>query len=239
LYWSGSAFRLVNPFTPPDGGVTDSYDIYTTKGTLALTSPNSYAVFGYGQKSFFTVNNLADSNKASVYYDGTLACEDTAAQPGNVGDYTANVAWCLNKTDIFTILDWVSPNKNSPYINLYTTKRVYTKEFAYNVSQAGFDADWNVPADATMELHRGTHRIDTDLSLNWGGNDFSFAMWAGTTQPTNNNFQVYKFFPSTASEYQYVAPCSNRGICNQDTGVCQCFPGYTSDSCGVQNSLAL
>jgi len=237
LYWDGTTFRLVNPFVPPDNMGADSYDVYTTKGTLALTSANAYAVFGYGQKSFFTVNNAPDNVVGSSSYDGTIACEDSSAQPGNAGDYTANVAWCLNKTDIFTILDWSSPAKNSPYINLYTAKRVYTKEFQYNISQATFDSDSGVAGHKNYELHRGTHRIDTDLSMNWGANDFSF--YISGVQPANNNFHVYKFFPSAASEYQYVAPCSNRGICSQDTGVCQCFPGYTSDNCGVQNSLAL
>jgi hypothetical protein len=50
---------------------------------------------------------------------------------------------------------------------------------------------------------------------------------------------VYKFFPATASSYEYVAQCSNRGLCDADSGVCQCFPGYTNDNCDTQSSLAV
>jgi len=33
------------------------------------------------------------------------------------------------------------------------------------------------------------------------------------------------------------AECSNRGICNTDDGVCECFEGYTGESCSIQTIL--
>ena len=35
-----------------------------------------------------------------------------------------------------------------------------------------------------------------------------------------------------------ASQCSNRGLCNQATGLCACFPGYTGNACGIQNALA-
>merc|ERR1712224_491471 len=32
--------------------------------------------------------------------------------------------------------------------------------------------------------------------------------------------------------------CSGRGLCNSDSGVCECFAGYTLDDCSAQNALA-
>jgi hypothetical protein len=32
--------------------------------------------------------------------------------------------------------------------------------------------------------------------------------------------------------------CSGRGLCNGDSGVCECFAGYTLDDCSAQNALA-
>jgi len=52
-------------------------------------------------------------------------------------------------------------------------------------------------------------------------------------------FKIYKFYPAAESTYEYVAQCSNRGICDSKTGLCDCFPGYGNDNCDEQNALAL
>jgi len=239
LYWhSGtSTFRLVNPFVPPDGLATDTYDIYTTKGTLGQTSPTAVAVFGYGQRYLFTANSAVDTPASSTsgVYAGSVACE--------AGNSAANVPYCVNYGDLITVLDFTKPANNPPYINLYTVKRAWTRQPQRNSSEAawyGAGAIENVVGYNKRELQRGLHRIEVDLSLNWGGDESS-----GQTSANNagvypqNKFSVYKFTPHVDSTYTYVAACSNRGICNYDTGVCQCFPGYTSDACNVQNSLAL
>ncbi|POM58298.1 OCM1 [Phytophthora palmivora] len=57
---------------------------------------------------------------------------------------------------------------------------------------------------------------------------------AGTIQ------KIYKVTPpASASRYNYVSECSGRGLCATDTGVCDCFKGYTNDNCDTQNILAL
>jgi len=32
--------------------------------------------------------------------------------------------------------------------------------------------------------------------------------------------------------------CSDRGLCNRETGICACFKGYTGDACGLQHVLS-
>jgi len=43
---------------------------------------------------------------------------------------------------------------------------------------------------------------------------------------------------ASATTYQYVAQCSNRGSCDASTGLCKCFKGYSNDNCDTQNMLA-
>ena len=37
--------------------------------------------------------------------------------------------------------------------------------------------------------------------------------------------------------YQYVAECSGRGTCDRDTGLCNCFTGYSHDNCDTQTPV--
>lgn len=50
---------------------------------------------------------------------------------------------------------------------------------------------------------------------------------------------IFKFSPATTGTYTYVSECSNRGVCDSEVGVCECFKGYTNDDCSVQSSIAV
>jgi hypothetical protein len=52
---------------------------------------------------------------------------------------------------------------------------------------------------------------------------------------------IWKFTPSAtgAEQYTHTSQCSNRGICDTEAGVCQCFTGYTNDNCDTQSALAV
>jgi len=229
-------FKLLNPFAPPDTFATDNYDVYTTKGTLAMTSNMSEVTFGFGSKYIYTVNTTSDILRTNLtsnsYYDGDISCE----YGNNNHHKKAYIFHCLNKTDMFTMLNWEYPNYNPPHINLYTAERLYTGPYQYS---AGSRFPNTVPSHGIKrsenEMHYMTHVITTDISTNWG---VSVGTQSATTVGVPQ-FHVYKFFPAKSSTYQYVAPCSNRGICDQSAGVCKCFPGYTLDSCSEQSSLAV
>jgi len=76
----------------------------------------------------------------------------------------------------------------------------------------------------------GTYTAYTAHASSW---------WASLAaqQTASGGGSVFKFYPPTG--YSYVGECSNRGVCDPVQGVCTCFPGYTSDNCGVPNALAL
>jgi hypothetical protein len=213
-------FKLLNPFLPPDNFLTDTYEVYTTKGTFAMASNKSEATFSFGSNYIFTTNATYD-NLGATSYDGDLSCE---IGNGN-SDKMNYIAHCLNNSDLITFLSWDYPQYNPPHINLYTVKRLYTLPYQWSVKYRFPHA---VTAKANAEMHYMTHVITTDLSTNWG---VSIAQ--------SPHFSVYKFFPAAASTYEYVAQCSNRGVCDPTQGVCSCFAGYTSDSCHEQSSLSL
>jgi hypothetical protein len=50
-----------------------------------------------------------------------------------------------------------------------------------------------------------------------------------------NNKALYKLSKGTTEAVE----CSRRGICNEDSGTCECFNGYTSYNCDTQNALAM
>jgi len=54
-----------------------------------------------------------------------------------------------------------------------------------------------------------------------------------------NSEKIYKVTLATldASDYTYVSQCSNRGLCDGSSGICQCFKGYTGDNCDTISEL--
>lgn len=361
------AFVLVNPFKSLDtDGVTtgdtsfsygtDLYDIYTTKGTLALATSQlkrqtlqagtsgyqtdhhygkTEAIFGFGSKEIIMTRPLThtrtDSNSDNLH-DTPVSASD-GDNTGSVScEHLTNVNnhYCLNKTDIFTLLafddgststDYFTSGAanyvyshflaNPPNLNLYSAEKLVVDRADYAVS------DLFLEETGTYEASTGLNKITTDISTNWAApligatgnalftataatagsntltvdstNCYTNASDSGTFTPQvgdivshgslpkgtyitaipttcdtgisrdgsitlsttstitsstfsfyrHPQFQIYKFIPAATSTYKYVSECSNRGTCDYANGICNCFPGYSSDACQTQNSLAV
>ena len=86
--------------------------------------------------------------------------------------------------------------------------------------------------------------IEVDSNLGWTGQkgdpENSDTVGDGTTWSDNTGIvTLFHFQPKSEGTYEYVSQCSNRGLCNAETGTCDCFSGYTGDDCSVQNALAV
>jgi len=281
IYWDGSKFVMLNPFSPPDAMETDVYEVYTTKGVLARVSSKAQAYFGFGQKKVITTHTLKTSAESG--WDGDISCEigdnngfrmavdstgydaDSVPYINFVNTTTSGTnavnmvgTWyknCVNKTDMITFLNWNAPALNPPKINLYTVERLvkdesahtnklrYGNSFSYaagsEASSHATNGDLSVSENADMNF--GTNVITLDLATNW-----AVELYANSSVPdavyhsaNRNPFYIYKFIPNADSTYEYVAECSNRGLCNNEAGVCECFTGYTNDACDSQDSLSL
>ena len=89
------------------------------------------------------------------------------------------------------------------------------------------DVYGDTPNDAHFEKLR--YQIVLDYGMN--------ARYNKATVGASNNARIYKFTPPTTA-VTWVGQCSNRGLCDGGSGICQCFPGYSGDDCSTMNALA-
>lgn len=238
-------FRILNTFMPPDNLKTDKYDIYTTQGTLALTSDKSEATFGFASKYIYMINTTYDTAPGNGVnsFDGDISCvtgnNDAYRFDKDATGKPLYIQHCLNTSDVFTLLNWNEPWLNPKYINLYSADRLYTEDYSHSVGEHFSNNEVKSGASIlTREMHYMTHMITTDIPTNWAVTKDPAPYWrADGPSDGRAPFHIYKFFPAAASTYNYVAPCSNRGLCDTDSGLCTCFPGYTADDCSEQAAL--
>jgi len=228
------------------------YHVYTTTGYLQLVSPQSavvtmpsnvakYSPYFFSNTLYVTPNQNSDSN-----YYGNIDCESlgvlanypyskTYAGPHNALD-------CLNKGDMVMVLFAESASvstiaSRSPvYPDLYTVMKTSVQPYAKATNPHTIDDEVQ---RRQLVLNYGVNQV---YGLNAAGSaytayDNTQATFAAKIASALGGGSVFKFYPPTG--YNYVGECSNRGVCDPVQGVCTCFPGYTSDNCGVPNALAL
>lgn len=211
--------------------VNTEFFVYTTKGYLQLVSSDA-AIFTYVSEAAAT-NNRADlvysadaqfnsyysnvlhmvnTSHAHANYYGDLSCENN-----NVG--TNGLLDCVNKNDFVMILDSDTPANNPIYPNIYKVKKIANENKALT-------SEWPAPRHEISRL-----QLTLDYSLNA----------AYPYDGTNTNLAaVYKFYPdptTAAGGYHYAGPCSMRGLCNTDNGLCECFNSQCKDDCSCINNL--
>jgi len=92
---------------------------------------------------------------------------------------------------------------------------------------------------AGEDMNFGTNVIELDMATNWAVELANITVPYDGAHRSVNEVYIYKFIPHVDSTYEYVAECSNRGLCDSETGTCECFAGYTDDACQLQSSLSL
>lgn len=139
--------------------------------------------------------------------------------------------------------DSTSLNHNTG--NLYTVKKIYTvpKQSDASITDPMDTADTTAPA---LESQTIVDRfiIEVDVNVGWTGQkgdpENADTVGDGSTWSDNTGIvTLFHFEPKIEGTYEYVSQCSNRGLCNTDTGTCDCFSGYTGDDCSSQNALAV
>eukprot|EP01034_Spumella_vulgaris_P024851 gene24851-31240_t len=220
---SNGAFRLMHPIRGLDENVRTLFDVYTTTGVLELTGNHSEAVFEFASNKVFTTNVTFDFN--GLPYDGVLSCEaagvPVSATPAQKHD-------CLDKNDLFVLLDPYTTENNPPYLNIHRalSVRAIRDQELPTVGEVFPNATL---ARRNLTSHYHKYVVTTDVNTNW----------AQDAPGNEGTFHLFKFTPHVNSTYHVIAECANRGICNTFEGICDCFSGYSGDSCTEQDVMAI
>jgi len=229
ILYTGGNFEMLIPFAPKDGLTTDEYEVFTTKGTLRRVTNDAHVLASFGSDTLYSYNpdrydkatsKYVDSTKANTEdFDGDVSCE------GNENEVDA----CVSPGSYVTYFAPGTPAANTPHLNLYEVGSIAKKQIHYynrdiidsyatGTSDGSYDNGYDILVNQ-VKLKNGN---------NWGigGKD----AYHGSA-----DYFMYRFTPHEDSTYQYVAQCSNRGTCDTTTGTCECFEGYTGETCSSQS----
>lgn len=213
--------------------------------TAPVTGPyGNYDCLNKGDKLFLVNLGVRRSDKCK----GALSYKSIGG-----GDIGAD-ANCFYKTYQRSF------NSNPMYPNMYTVTKIgkdvknglksESPDRIYKsrdgISTSGNSPDANqlnyLPSDA--EGYRHTITLDMGVNAMYIANSLIKKSGILYADEDDLSATMYKFYPPTLARtgstgYTYVAECSNRGICDGATGICQCFNGYTGQACDQVNALAM
>jgi hypothetical protein len=216
---SNGAWRLLNPLYSLDNDEA-LYDVFASHGTLMVTDQRAGVAFSFGSNVMVTYNTSFDLGQSN--YDGDISCDRYFTPSGQNNNHRG----CLDKGDLFILANPYNGADNPPFLNLYRARSIQRLPSNRLIGNSARYIDNFDPAtDLNVNLTT-QYVIKSDLHINWA-----------STQVGPSVFHIYKFVPNITNSYNYVAQCSNRGLCNHFEGICECFAGYAGQACSDQSTV--
>merc|ERR1719337_284500 len=228
--------------------------------TKASDALSQYAVFttdGKAERVYYDLNEDSAYNHtetaAVAYFDqftNTLYMSFDASCETGGGAMKGTVEPCLQKGDLIFVADanWGqelatldrdgTTNAEDKTFFGGATVNNFNNGFADTADLYTITKIWTAQMTASTLAKEDRYRITVDKNINWDGSTIANPDFRDSTS-TTGYVQIVKFTPATTGTFTYVSQCSNRGLCNGDDALCECFKGYTNDNCDTQSSLAV
>jgi len=237
LFWDPVAEKLM---ALNRADTTLTYNVFVTDG---VATQLFYDDDGDGHLEAADVSGVAYFTQ----YDNTLYMNrDYSCEKASYGS-SSEVNVCLQNDDIILVPDaswgaYKATNFSGDGTPVSTTVADYTQftNVFYRVRKIWTDY---ATSDYTSDAE-DRYRITTDFNFPYSGTG-QYGDPSTTSGTTYGTYRVYKFVPKSSdlsydgsSEFSFATECSNHGLCQTDSGLCQCFTGYYGVDCSSQSALA-
>merc|ERR1712054_357953 len=202
---------------------TAEFNIFTTTGYLSLAS-KKVDVF----TSFGNIDATATAAATVEKYD--LVKLDLKSFYSNVV-YTMGMT-AMGSTTIQSV-DCETQSSNTGPDNVYQCIEKGDYVMIFDLAEASSVNPMYPNMYQVMKISRENREAVQDMQIAFDSTKENDYQDGGAT----NYARIYKFTPP-AAPVSWVGQCSNRGICDGGSGICQCFPGYSGDDCSTMNALA-
>lgn len=192
-------------------------DLYVESFTQDDTSgtQDTAIVYSMGRQGEFA--DYVDSGTYDLVLPGYIwyALEDTSTGPGHLTFQASE-----------DLSFWLMANSTSPESDR-------TEFIQINGNNYIIDTIDQTSNERIM-YGTGTNTITKPISTITVFEDLRLPGLYGTIDHANGVGTKLTVSARLSPNYEYVSMCSNRGICNQETGLCECFAGYKTITCDTQ-----